>query len=201
MHYWLRAGLPSNVMNLLIGGAEVAKALVNNPAIKGILFTGSYATGKQIHQALAGQPERLAALEMGGNNPLIVDEVDDIDAAILMTILSAYLTSGQRCTCSRRLLVESRSSTPYLNRLASALEKIAIDAYDATPQPFMSSIIRPNFAEKLLITQQDLIDRDAQVIIKMNLTRPGTGMLSPGILDVTEVKKREDKEVLAHCYN
>jgi succinylglutamic semialdehyde dehydrogenase len=194
--YWINAGLPAGVMNLLIGGADIAKALVENSSVNGILFTGSYATGVQIHKALGGFPEKIVALEMGGNNPLIVSDIDDIDAAVLLAVLSGYLSSGQRCTCSRRLiLVEDKNTIHFLNRLASVAEKISVDAYDASPQPFMSSITRPAFAQKLLAIQQQMIANEAQPIIQMHLLKENTGLLSPGLLDVTNMKNREDKEI------
>lgn len=72
-----------------------------------MLFTGSANTGYQLHRQLSGQPEKILALEMGGNNPLIIDDVSDIDAAVHLTIQSAFVTAGQRCTCARRLLLKS----------------------------------------------------------------------------------------------
>jgi len=196
MRYWQLAGLPEGVMNFVVGGAAVGKTLIANPAVKGILFTGSYQTGKQIHEALAGQPERMLALEMGGNNPLIVHDIDDMNAAVLMTILSAYLTSGQRCTCTRRLIVvENKQSSDFLHRLSKAIEKIPVNVFDASPAPFMGSVITPQVAEKLLATQEELIAKGAQAIVKMNLLMPNTGLLTPGLIDVTAVKNREDKEI------
>jgi acyl-CoA reductase-like NAD-dependent aldehyde dehydrogenase len=91
---------------LLQGGRETGEALSAQPDIDGLLFTGSSATGFQLHRQLAGQPEKILALEMGGNNPLIVDDPQDIDAAVHLTIQSAFITAGQRCTCARRLLVK-----------------------------------------------------------------------------------------------
>lgn len=196
LRYWQQAGLPAGVINLVIGGADTGKALIANTAVKGVLFTGSYPTGKLIHESLAGQPERLVALEMGGNNALIVSDIKDIDAAVLITLLSAYLTSGQRCTCARRLIVvENDHSIDFLNRLATAVHKIPVAAYDADPHPFMSSVITPAVAEKLLITQQKMIDDGAQALAKMHLLTPSTGLLTPGLIDVTSLSQREDKEI------
>ena len=68
-----------------------------------VFFTGSYRVGALIHKSLGGHPEKMLALEMGGNNPLVVWENDNIDASVYSTILSSYITSGQRCVCARRL--------------------------------------------------------------------------------------------------
>lgn len=103
---WEQAGLPPGVLNLVQGGRETGQALSALSDIDGLLFTGSAGTGYQLHRQLAGQPEKILALEMGGNNPLIVEDPDDIDAAVHLTIQSAFITAGQRCTCARRLLVK-----------------------------------------------------------------------------------------------
>jgi succinylglutamic semialdehyde dehydrogenase len=88
------------------GGRETGQALSALEGIDGLLFTGSANTGFQLHRQLAGQPEKILALEMGGNNPLIVEDPADLDAAVHLTIQSAFITAGQRCTCARRLLVK-----------------------------------------------------------------------------------------------
>ncbi len=75
-----------------------------------MLFTGSANTGYQLHRQLSGQPEKILALEMGGNNPLIIDEVADIDAAVHLTIQSAFVTVGQRCRLRPPFIAQKRSA-------------------------------------------------------------------------------------------
>ncbi|MCM8531869.1 MAG: aldehyde dehydrogenase family protein, partial [Lentisphaeraceae bacterium] len=95
------AGLPSGVVNLVQGSVAVGKALCTSPLANGVLFTGSYSVGREIHKSLAGRPEVMLALEMGGNNPLVVWDVKDKKAAAYLAIQSAFITSGQRCVCAR----------------------------------------------------------------------------------------------------
>ena len=101
MELWESAGIPTGVLNMVQGGRHTGTALTQNPRVNGVLFTGSAAVGKAIHRAFAGRPETILALEMGGNNPLIVHEVADPDAAAYVTAISAFITAGQRCTCDK----------------------------------------------------------------------------------------------------
>ncbi|ELU02299.1 hypothetical protein CAPTEDRAFT_127656, partial [Capitella teleta] len=96
---WQQAGLPEGVLNLLQGEKETGIALAGHPGLDGLFFTGSSNTGKMIHQQYGGQPGKILALEMGGNNPLIVTEMSDTKAVVHDTIHSAFITAGQRCTC------------------------------------------------------------------------------------------------------
>ncbi len=93
---WEQAGLPKGVVNLVQGARGTGEALVNASDINGVLFTGSSKTGHAIHKALAGQPDKMLALEMGGNNPLLVDRVADLNGAVYTIIQSAFLSAGKR---------------------------------------------------------------------------------------------------------
>ncbi|MCL0268647.1 aldehyde dehydrogenase family protein, partial [Klebsiella pneumoniae] len=76
---WQQAGVPDGVINLLQGGKATGQALLENRDIDGVLFTGSAAAGFHFHRYFGGQPEKMLALEMGGNNALIVADVADVD--------------------------------------------------------------------------------------------------------------------------
>lgn len=104
-----------------------------------MLFTGSANTGYQLHRQLSGQPEKILALEMGGNNPLIIDEVADIDAAVHLTIQSAFVTAGQRCTCARRLFLKSGTQgDAFLARMVAVSQRLTPGTWDDEPQPFIA---------------------------------------------------------------
>ena len=103
---WQSAGLHAGVINLVQGKVETGKALARNKMIDGLFFTGSSTTGHFLHEQFGGQPSKILALEMGGNNPLIVKDVSDITAVVHDIIQSAFITTGQRCTCARRLFLE-----------------------------------------------------------------------------------------------
>src|SRR6185295_729544 len=102
---WRRSGTPPGAINLIQGARDTGQSLASHPGIDGIYFTGSFNAGRAINRMLADQPGKILALEMGGNNPLLVHRAKDLDAAAYMTIQSAFITAGQRCSCARRLIV------------------------------------------------------------------------------------------------
>jgi acyl-CoA reductase-like NAD-dependent aldehyde dehydrogenase len=107
---WLREalmaeGAPPGVINLVQGGADVASRLVVHPAVNGILFTGSWPVGRRIMEMNLDDPGRILALEMGGNSPAIVMADADLRQAAIEIVRSAFVSTGQRCTCTRRVVV------------------------------------------------------------------------------------------------
>ncbi|POP42280.1 succinylglutamate-semialdehyde dehydrogenase [Superficieibacter electus] len=193
---WEQAGLPPGVLNLVQGGRETGAALSQLAAIDGLLFTGSSATGAQLHQQLAGQPQKILALEMGGNNPLIVDEPEDIDAAVHLTIQSAFITAGQRCTCARRLLVKrGEQGDRFLTRLVEIAGGLRPGAWDAEPQPFMGGLISEQAAQRVVQAWQQHAENGGVTLLEPRLLQPSTSLLTPGIIDVTGVANVPDEEV------
>lgn len=192
---WLEAGLPAGVLSLLQGGAAVGAHLVAQPELNGVLFTGSSATGFALHQQLALEPHKILALEMGGNNPLIVEEVSDLPAALALIIQSAFISAGQRCTCARRLLLPQGAwGDQLLDELISALSRLRIGAFDEKPAPFMGPVISLTAAAKLLTAQQQLIDLGARPLLAMRQLNTHSALLSPGVLEVSELAKLPDEE-------
>lgn len=192
---WIDAGLPEGVLNLLQGGRDTGVALAGHPGIDGLFFTGSSRTGNLLHAQFAGRPEKILALEMGGNNPLIVDQVADVDAAVYTIVQSAFISAGQRCTCARRLLVPQGAwGDALLARLVQVAGQVEVGRFDAQPAPFMGSVISLQAAAQLLQAQQDLLARGAIALLAMTQLQVGAALLTPGILDVTAVSERPDEE-------
>ena len=100
------AGLPAGVLNLVLGGGETGAALVRQPGVRVISFTGSTETGLQVYQTAAVLGKKVS-LEMGGKNAIIVLDDADFNLALEAVTWSAYGTSGQRCTACSRLLVQN----------------------------------------------------------------------------------------------
>jgi len=192
---WQRAGLPAGVLNLVQGAKETGMALSNHQAIDGLLFTGSANTGYQLHRQLAGQPEKILALEMGGNNALIVDNFEHLDAAVNLTVQSAFISAGQRCTCARRLLVRtSAAGDAFIDRLVSVAGALKVGKWDAQPAPFMGPVISTQAAQNMLTAQEELCKLGATPLLKLTRLRPDSALLSPGILDVSGIDALPDEE-------
>ncbi|MEG1042512.1 MAG: succinylglutamate-semialdehyde dehydrogenase, partial [Pseudomonas sp.] len=192
---WIEAGLPAGVLNLVQGARETGVALAANPGIDGLFFTGSSRTGNLLHQQFAGRPDKILALEMGGNNPLVVDEVKDLDAAVYTIIQSAFISAGQRCTCARRLLVPQGAwGDSLLTRLVEVCKTISVGAFDQQPAPFMGSVVSLAAAKALLDAQVQLLVNGGVSLLTMTQPQASAALLTPGIVDVTAVADRPDEE-------
>lgn len=193
---WNAAGLPAGVLNLVQGARDTGKALVEHRGIDGVFFTGSFEAGRAINRSLADEPGKIVALEMGGNNPLVIHKVRDLRAAAYWTIQSAYITAGQRCSCARRLiLIDDQESNAFLDVLTGMIRGIRVGAPSVTPEPFMGSVISDSAAGRLLQSQQRLLQQGATPIVEMNPVGPRPAFLSPGLMDVTKLPSRPDEEI------
>lgn len=119
-----KAGLPPGVFNLVQGRGDVGRALVVHKDTDGVLFTGSWKTGRAISEAILDQPNKMAALEMGGKNVVVVMEDADLPQALAAVIQGAFLTAGQRCTATSRLLVHERIAETFLDALVTSTREL-----------------------------------------------------------------------------
>jgi succinylglutamic semialdehyde dehydrogenase len=193
---WDEAGLPPGVLNIVNGGRATGEALVAVDDIDGVLFTGSHATGVALARRFATRPEKMLALEMGGNNPLVAWGVGDVQAAAVAIVQSAFISAGQRCTCARRLIVDDGApGRALVERVVALARALRVGAWDAQPEPFMGPVVSARVAQGLLQAQEALLGRGARVLEPMRLLQPGSGLLSPGLLDVTGVADVPDDEL------
>ena len=185
---WHEAGVPASVLQVLNGGPDVGRALVECEGIDGVLFTGAARTGIAIHRALAGRPDKLLALELGGNNPLVAWDAADLDAAAHLIVQSAYVTAGQRCSCARRLILpEGAFGDRLLARLADLIDRILVGSPFEAPQPFMGPVIDQAAAAALMAAQDELMARGAHALKPMTRVRGQAPFLIPGLIDLTGV--------------
>jgi succinylglutamic semialdehyde dehydrogenase len=190
------AGFPEGVFNLVQGGKGTGAELAEHPDVNGVLFTGSTGGGVALRRALAHQPGKILALEMGGNNPLIVHQAGDIAATVYLIVQSAYVTAGQRCSCARRLiLVRGEESERVLRALIAAVEKIRVGLPGDEPEAFMGPVISEDAARKIPLHQQHLMSIGGKALVETKLLPRHPGLLTPGLIDVTEVENWPDMEI------
>ena len=190
-----QAGIPAPVVQLLIGGPDEGRALVSHDGIDGVLFTGSAHTGIAINRTLATRPDKIVALEMGGNNPMVVWDTPLIADAAALIVQSAFTSAGQRCTAARRLIVRDTMAEPIIAEVKRLADRIIYGAPFDDPAPFMGPVIDNQAADGLTESFLYLLSHGGRVI--KHLIRPSEELpfLSPAIIDVTDVAERPDIEL------
>lgn len=190
-----RSGVPEDVVQCVIGGPEEGKALVAHPGTDGVLFTGSAQVGIAINRKLAANPGKIVALEMGGNNPIVVTDTPKLADAAALIVQSAFATSGQRCTAARRLIVKESVFEPLMAELVPLARRLMVGDPVGEPQPFMGPVIDNQTAELLMESFVALITAGGRPLLNMRRSVPDLPFLSPGIIDVTDVPERPDIEL------
>ena len=189
------AGTPQGVIRLLIGGPDEGRALAAEPGIDGLLFTGSVRAGMALHKQFADMPHKILALELGGNNPLVVWHAKDIEAAAAIVVHSAYLSAGQRCTCARRLIVEDGKAAKLIDAVTRLMDRVIVDHPHADPQPFMGPVIDNDAAHYLQEQWVELMMKGGKPIRRLERPHDDRPYLSPALIDVTDVSDRPDEEL------
>ncbi|MEO7564434.1 MAG: succinylglutamate-semialdehyde dehydrogenase [Sphingomicrobium sp.] len=189
------AGLPEGALRLLIGGPEEGKALASEDGIDGLLFTGSAGAGQSIHRQFAETPGKILALELGGNNPLVVWNSKDLEAAAAIAVQSGYLSAGQRCTAARRLIVEDGKHEAFIEALCALIDRLIVDQPFADPPPFMGPVIDLAAADHVQVQWLDLMMRGGKPIRRLDWPIEGRPFLTPALIDVTDVEDRPDEEI------
>ncbi|SIN88511.1 succinylglutamic semialdehyde dehydrogenase [Parasphingorhabdus marina DSM 22363] len=190
-----KSGLPDGVVNILQGGPSVGKNLTANPNINGVLFTGSAQTGIALNRQFAEQPDKILALEMGGNNPIVVWDTDDIHSAAVLVVQSAFLTAGQRCSAASRLIVKDELYDRVVKEVKRIADRLIIDEPFSKPAPFMGPVIDNDVADGLTESFLALMSAGGRPIKHMARPVPDRPFLTPGIIDVTDLEERPDIEL------
>jgi len=145
---WREAGLPEGVLEVVHGGAETGRALAGYRGVDGVLFTGSYDVGRKIREATLDQPDKILALEMGGKNAIVVMSDADLELAVAETALSIAASTGQRCTCTSRVFVETALVDEFAARLGDTLAALRVgDPMDAGT--FMGPLVSTEAFERV----------------------------------------------------
>jgi len=192
---FVRAGMKPDVIQVLIGGPDEGKALVAHPGIDGVLFTGSAQAGIAINRKLAGEPGKIVALEMGGNNPIVLWDTPKIQDAATLIVQSAFATAGQRCTAARRLIVKASLYDAAIEEVKRLTTRIIIGEPFEEPAPFMGPVIDMTAADQLTESFLYLMSNGGKALTHMRRPREGLPFVTPGIIDTTAMAERPDVEL------
>ncbi|GIK19012.1 MAG: aldehyde dehydrogenase family protein [Leptolyngbya sp. PLA2] len=180
------AGAPPGVVNLVQGGAEAASRLVTHDGIDGVLFTGSWPVGRRILESNLDRPGRIIALEMGGNNPAVVMDDCGLRQAVVECVRSAFVTTGQRCTCTRRVIVHRAVAGRFIAAVCKVTSNLIIGD-PAAPHPvFMGPIISEQARRAALDAQARFARAGGEVMVESRAVEAQEGgfFISPGVVRV-----------------
>lgn len=147
-----KAQFPIGVFNLIQGDAETGRKITVHEKVDGILFTGSYEVGQKIKQSTLDHHWKILALEMGGKNTTVVWDDADLNKAIYETLIGSYLTTGQRCSCTSRIILHDKIADEFTDRFYEAAKKLTIGHW--SENPFMGPLINQGAVEKYLRFQE-----------------------------------------------
>ncbi|HEY5214952.1 MAG TPA: succinylglutamate-semialdehyde dehydrogenase [Acidobacteriaceae bacterium] len=191
---WQRAGLPPGVMNCVSGARQTGEYLVSHKDVNGVLLVGSHPAGLAILRKVVDAPEKVVALEMGGNSPLVIWDYDDIDPVVSIIIQSAFMSGGQRCSAARRLLLRD-DDTKVMPRLLEVLRSLKIGDFNLTPEPYYGPLIRASAAERVDRRVKELVSGGADLILKPTRQGPIGTVVSPGLIGVDNCSNDLDEEI------
>jgi succinylglutamic semialdehyde dehydrogenase len=191
---WQKAGLPPGVMNCITGAKNTGEYLIAHKDIDGVLLVGSYGAGMSIRRMLVDSPQKIVALEMGGNSPLVIWDYDDLDAVVHIIIQSAFMSGGQRCSAARRLLIP-KSDTALIPRLTEVLRKLRIGDFNLKPEPYYGPLIRPAAANEVIRRTKELVSGGAELILEPIQQGPIRTVVTPGLIGVDNCSNDRDEEI------
>jgi succinylglutamic semialdehyde dehydrogenase len=193
---WLESSVPNGVVNLVQGRASTGEMMINNAQLNGICFTGSRDVGESIRAQVA-RDDKIIALEMGGNTPIIVWDSTEIEASTLVLINSCFITSGQRCSSARRLYFPTgEAGDVMLDAFVSCAGRLRVGLPQSEPEPFMGPVVSVAAARRVLAYQDGLIAAGGRALLKSTQIGDCGALLSPGVIDMTGTPERNDEEVL-----
>lgn len=196
LQIWEEVGLPEGVLQLLQGGGETAQTIAGHPQLDGLFFTGSSAVGLALNRELADRPHVLLALELGGNNAAILHRGISTSEALPLVLQSAFASAGQRCNCTRRLILTESAPSDFLPALAEAAGKLRLGGPESEPEPFYGPLIRPAAVEAFLQEQKELRARGARAWLEGQAMGARGNFASPAIWEVDPALE-PDEEIFA----
>jgi aldehyde dehydrogenase (NAD+) len=179
------------LFNLVIGsGREVGDTLLNDPRLPLISVTGSTAIGQHVSKTVAGRFGR-SILELGGNNAILVAEDADLDLTLRATLFGAVGTAGQRCTSTRRLIVQEDIAADFSQQLVSAYEQVRLGdpLEDAT---LMGPLVNGSAVEEMFDALEQAKQEGGQILTGGKM-RPDLG---PNFVEPTIIKMPAQTDIV-----
>ena len=196
---WDRAGLPQDVLQMIPGEAATATAAIDAPELAAVFLTGGQRAGEAIHRRLAGRPAVLLALELGGNNPVVLMNDTDPAVAARLVSFSAFISAGQRCTCARRaLFVVGDKTEQQIEALVQRTQSLRVAMPGADPVGQVGPLVSSSAAETLRQTYEKLIELGCRPLIPFRSHRENPGLVYPSILDATDLDGQAISEIGCH---
>jgi succinylglutamic semialdehyde dehydrogenase len=175
---------PAGVFNLVQGDAPIAAALSSHADIDGVLFTGSWPVGRRIMEANLDHPGRILALEMGGNNPAVIMPDADLKQAVIECVRCAFITAGQRCTCTRRLIVHEAVADKVIAAVCKAASQLIIGDPRAEHPVFMGPVISDAARREILEAQRAMQKSGGEALVLATALDVEGWFMSPGVMEV-----------------
>jgi len=184
------AGIPAGVFNVIHGDSELSRRLVSHSDVDTVFFTGSSEAGSKIAKQVAPDYWKLAVLDLGGKNTVVVWDDCHYQKALHDAALSAFITSGQRCTSTDRILVHEKIFDRFVNDLHQIAKKIKVGyaLSDGPDTPFLGPLVSEAALEHYLRTQGMAVREGCEEIMRgKTLERDKRGyFVSPSIHWVTK---------------
>lgn len=187
--FFHEAGFPAGVFNLVQGQAEIGRRLVTDENVDGVLFTGSYEVGLKIKQDTLDHYWKILALEMGGKNSSVVWSDADLEKAVYETIVGAFMSSGQRCSCTSRVILHKSIRDQFIENFHATAKKLTIGHWEKNP--FMGPLISQDAVDKYMRFQEIAVREGAECLMRGKSLEVGFSghYVSPSIYLVDELSK------------
>lgn len=190
----VEAGVPAGIFGLVQGGPAVAASLSGHDGVDGVLFTGSWPVGRRILESNLDSPGRIVALELGGSNPSVVMPSADLRQAVTECARAAFATSGQRCTCTRRIILHADIADRFLNAFCKVASTIVVGPGDSEDPVFMGPVVNAAAVDDVLAFQSDLHASGGRILVEASrMDRPGH-FVTPGVVLVDGFSVDRDRE-------
>lgn len=189
------AGVPDGVFNVVQGAGDVAAKLVGHADIDGVLFTGSWPVGRKILETNLDRPGRMIALEMGGNNPAVVTPDANFRQAVVECARAGFATTGQRCTCTRRIIVHESLATEFIAALCKTASTLVVGPGRSEQPVFMGPLINEQSVQRVLDFQSELTQRGGTVQLEAAAMDRNGHFITPGVVEVPGFELEHDCEI------